>query len=131
MGIEKDYLMRQLKMLIDVIQKIVNFRKKGMLTDARREISYFYSCLHMPDEILSQSTESFLNFLTHQKFTNDQLELIAYVLKEQGEMEENAKTQLNFFRKSYFLLDKVDRESTTFSMERQMKIGELLEYIRQ
>jgi hypothetical protein len=37
--------------------------------------------------------------------------------------------KLDFFRKAYFLLDKVDRESITFSMDRQMKMAELREYL--
>jgi hypothetical protein len=55
--------------------------------------------------------------------------MIAFVLKEQGELEEKAEQKLDFFRKSYFLLEKVDRESTSFSMDRQMKLAELREYL--
>ena len=42
MGIEKDYLMRQLMMLFDVIQKILRYRKKGENEEALDEIQYFY-----------------------------------------------------------------------------------------
>jgi hypothetical protein len=55
--------------------------------------------------------------------------MIAFVLKEQGELSETDENKINYFRKSYFLLDKVDRESITFSMDRQMKMAELRGYL--
>jgi len=51
------------------------------------------------------------------------------VLKEQGELSETEENKLNFFGKAYFLLDKVERESITYSMDRQMKMAELKEYL--
>jgi hypothetical protein len=55
--------------------------------------------------------------------------MVAFVLKEQGELSQTKETKLDFFRKSWFLLDKVERESITFSMDRQMKMAELREYL--
>lgn len=64
-----------------------------------------------------------------KKLTNEHLEMVAYVLKEQGELSETIETKLDFFRKAYFLFDKVERESITFSIDRQMKMAELKEYL--
>jgi hypothetical protein len=55
--------------------------------------------------------------------------MIAFVLKEQGELAANELHKIDYFRKAYFLLDKVERESITFSMDRQMKMAELREYL--
>jgi hypothetical protein len=55
--------------------------------------------------------------------------MVAFVLKEQGELSENDENKINYFRKAYFLLDKIDHESITFSMDRQMKMAELREYL--
>lgn len=130
MGIERDYLMRQLMMLIDVIQKIFNFRKKGEKEEAEEQIRYFYNLLKLETKIPDKNTEELLEFLiSEKKFTNNHIEMIAFVLKEQGELAEKAEQRLDFFRKSYFLLEKVDRESTSFSMDRQMKLAELREYL--
>ena len=130
MGIERDYLMRQLMMMFEVIEKIIRYRKKGEKRLAEEEIEYFYSSLNIEKEINSMGIENLLKFLeTEKKLTNEHMELIAYVLKEQGELSETGKNKINFFRKSYFLLDKVERESITYSMERQMKIAELREYL--
>lgn len=130
MGIEKDYLMRQLMMLFDVIQKILRYRKKGDNEEALDEIQYFYKCLKIETEISTMSTENLLKFLeSEKKLTNEHIEMVAFVLKEQGELSASEKSKLNFFRKAYFLLDKVERESISFSMDRQMKIAELREYL--
>ncbi len=130
MGIERDYLMRQLMMLFDVIQKILGHRKKGEEGLAQDQINYFYKCLKIDEDVRSKNIEELINLLIdRKKLTNEHLEMVAIVLKEQGELEENPEQKLNFFKKAYFLLEKVDRESTSFSMDRQMKLAELKEYL--
>ncbi len=117
-------------MLFEVIEKIIRYRKKGEKEKAEDEIEYFYSSLNIESEIKSMSIENLLKFLeTEKKLTNEHIEMIAFVLKEQGELSETGENKINFFRKSYFLLDKVERESITYSMERQMKMAELREYL--
>lgn len=130
MAIERDFLMRQLMMLFDVISKIIRHRKKGENDDALEEINYFYSCLKIDEDIKTLNIEALLDLLVNlKKLTNEHIEMVAFVLKEQGELSEPIETKLDFFRKAYFLLDKVDRESTSFSMDRQMKMAELREYL--
>lgn len=130
MGIERDYLMRQLMMLLEVIQKIFSFRQKGQLKEAEDEIKYFYSFLNIEKNFHELTIESFLEYLINdKKFENSHLELIAFVLKEQGEMTEDTGQQQDFFRKSYFLLEKVERESTSFSIDRQLKLTELRSFL--
>jgi hypothetical protein len=130
MGIERDYLMRQLMMLFEVIEKIIRYRKKGEKRLAEDEIEYFYSSLNIESEIKSMSIQNLLKFLeTEKKLTNEHIEMIAFVLKEQGELAANELHKIDYFRKAYFLLDKVERESITFSMDRQMKMAELREYL--
>jgi hypothetical protein len=130
MGIERDYLMRQLRMLFDVISKIIRHRRKGENEDAQDEINYFYSCLKIDEDIKTMNIEALFDLLVNiKKLTNEHIEMVAFVLKEQGELSDQRESKLDFFRKAYFLLDKVDRESLTFSMDRQMKMAELKEYL--
>jgi hypothetical protein len=130
MGFERDYLMRQLMILFEVIEKIIRYRKMGEKEKAEDEIEYFYSSLNIEKEINSMGIENLLIFLeSKKKLTNEHIEMIAFVLKEQGELSETYDKKIDFFRKAYFLLDKVERESFTFSMERQMKMTELREYL--
>ncbi len=127
---EKDYLMRQLLMLFEVIQKILRWRKKGEKGKAFDEIKYFYQILNIDTDVQKLTIEELLRLLeSEKKLTNEHIEMVAFVLKEQGELEDDASRKLDFFRKSYFLLEKVERESITFSMDRQMKLAELREFL--
>lgn len=130
MGIEKDYLMRQLMMLFEVIHKILRHRRKGETEEAEQEIKYFYECLKIDDDVREMNIEQLLELLEYKKkLTNEHIELVAFVLKEQGELAADDTMREDFFKKSYFLLDKVERESTSFSMDRQLKMAELKEYL--
>ncbi len=132
MGLERDYLMRQLLMLFEVIHKILRLRKKGDEEEAEKEIKYFYSCLKIEEDIQKLSIEKFVDVLvSEKKLTNEHLEMIAFVMKEQGEIAKTEEERLNYFNKAYFLLNKVEQESITFSMDRQMKLAELKEYLPQ
>ena len=130
MSIEKDFIMRQLMMLFEVIQKIFRHRKKGEKEEAEKEIRYFYEYLKIETEIQTMEIEELIEFLEKDKNLNrEQIEMVAFVLKEQGELSESDQYKLNFFSKSYFLLEKVERESVSFSMDRQMKLAELKKYL--
>ena len=130
MGVEKDYLMRQLMMLFEVIHKILGHRKRGENEEAEEQIQYFYNCLKIDDDVRELNIEELTELLVkRKKLSNEHIELLAFVIKEQGELEKDEKKRINLFQKSYFLLEKVERESTSFSMDRQMKIAELKQFL--
>jgi restriction endonuclease len=130
MGIERDFLMRQLMMLFEVISRIIRFRKNGQNENASDEIDYFYKCLAVETDFVAMTTEEMMQYLTIKKnLTNEHLELIAFVLKEQGEIAKSESEKLIFFSKSWFLLDKIERESTAYSVERQLRMAELRAFL--
>jgi len=130
MRLEEDYLMRQLKMLFDVLQKIIGHRKKGEKRAAMEQINHFYTSLKLEADVRDKSIEALMELLIDKKkLTNQHLEMVAIALKEQGTLEERPEQKKAFFRKAWFILEKVERESTTFSMDRQMKLAELREYL--
>ena len=84
MGIEKDFLMRQLMMLFEVIHKILRYRKKGEKGKAEDEIKYFYNCLKIEDDFGSMKIEKLLEFLEKDKnLNNEQIEMIAFFVGKQ------------------------------------------------
>jgi glutathionylspermidine synthase len=132
MGFERDYLMRQLLMLFEVLQMIFRLRKKGNKEEALEQVRIFYETLKIEENTEELNIGELMDLLvTKKKFNNEQLEIVAYVLKEQGELTDDDNLQLDYFYKSYFLFEKVERESTTFSMDRLMKLEELKERINQ
>ncbi len=130
MSIERDYLMRQLMQLFEVIHKILGHRKKGEDNQAEEQIRYFYSILKLDTDIRRLNIEELLRVLLEErKLSNEHLELLAFVLIEEGEMVGTEEERFDCFRKAYFLLDKVERESTVFSMDRQIKLSELRQFL--
>uniref|UniRef100_UPI003216CEF8 hypothetical protein n=1 Tax=uncultured Draconibacterium sp. TaxID=1573823 RepID=UPI003216CEF8 len=130
MGIEKDFLMRQLMLLFEVIHKIIGHRKKGENKQALEAVQYFYECLKIEEDIDKLSIEDLVVLLEKKKnLTKEQIELVAFVLKEQGEMQTEESQRISLFQKAYFLLKKVENESAVFSMDRQMKMEELKMYL--
>ena len=130
MGIEKDYLMRQLLMLFDVLQKIVRYRRKGEKGKALEEIDFFYKTIQVEQNIGEMGIEELIEYLEKQKkLNNQQLEMVGFVLKEEGELASSDVRRTDYFKKAFFILQKVDRESISFSMDRQLKIAQLKEYL--
>jgi hypothetical protein len=130
MGFERDYLMRQLMMLFEVISRIIRFRRNGQNENASEEIVYFYKCIAVDLSLASMTAEEMIRYLTIEKnLTNEHLELVAFVLKKQGEITATESDKLNYFSKSWFLLNKIERESTTYSVERQLKMAELRAFL--
>jgi len=127
---EKDYLMRQLMALLEALQRIIRRRKQGDMSMALEEIRIFYNILKIEENTEEMTISELLPLLTEKKkLTNDQIEMLAYVMKEQGEMADDNEKRLEYFRKAHFLLEKVEHEAITFSLDRLMKIGELKEYL--
>lgn len=132
MAFEKDYLMKQLNMLFEVIRKIILHRKKGEREMALKQIQYFYECLKVNPALTTGDTGELLKFLeSARNFNNDQLEMVAFVLMEQGLLSEHREQQLDFFRKAYVILDDIDRSSAMYSIERQIRLSELKSLLSQ
>ena len=130
MSVERDYLMRQIKQLFDVLSKILGHRNKGELEEAEDQVRYFYKILRWEKDIRKMSIEELIDYVReNKKLSNEQIELLGFVLKEQGELSDLEDERIDFFRKAYFLLETVERESISFSMDRQMKLGELKAYL--
>lgn len=128
--LERDFLMRQLMQLFEVLQRIIRRKKQGELQLAKEEVGTFYSMLKIEEKADTLSVSELYNLLVYEKkFTNEQIEMVGYVLKEQGEMETEEAKRTVYFRKAFTLLDKVEKESITFSLDRLMKLGELKEYL--
>lgn len=130
MAVERDFIMRQIRLLFELIEKIIRSREKGNREEALKYIQVFYQQLKIDPVFQDTPLDDLLPFLRKQKnMTTDQIELLAFVLKEQGELSDMDAERLNFFRRSYILLEQVERDSLSFSMDRQMKIAELLEHL--
>ncbi len=130
MGVERDFIMRQLMMLFSLLHKVIALRKKGEKEEAEETIHEIYTALKIEEDLSEFVLEDLLDFLEKQKgLSLEQLEVVALVLREQGELSNSETAKLNFFSKAYFILQKVDLNSVTFSITRQVALQELKEML--
>ncbi len=130
MGVERDFIMRQLMMLFSFLHKVIALRKKGEKEEAEETIHEIYSALKIEEDLSEFSLEDLLEYLEKQKeLSLEQLEIVALVLREQGELINSETAKLDFFSKAYFILQKVDLNSVTFSINRQLALQELKEML--
>lgn len=132
MGVEKDYIIRQIMMLFEVLQRVLRLKKQGKNDEAIGEINTFYSMLKIDQGQIQGDTEKFIHYLESGKnLTPQQMEIVGFVLKEQGDLENSPNSKLNLFSKAYFILERVERGVIDYSVERQMKMAELKELMEQ
>ena len=128
MGVERDFIVRQLMMLFSFLHKVIALRKKGEKEEAEKTIHEIYATLKIEEDLSQYSLGALLEFLEKQKgLSLEQLEIVALVLREQGELSNLETAKLDYFSKAYFILQKVDLESVTFSITRQVALQELKE----
>ena len=59
----------------------------------------FYKLLKIEASFHSMNIEQLLNFLENdKKLTNEHIEMVAFVLKEQGELSEESQAKIDFFQ---------------------------------
>lgn len=130
MGIERDYILRQIRLLFELIEKIIRSRQKGNRDEAIQLIQVFYKQLKVEQNLQEMALNDLLPYLTKERnLAVEQIELLAIVLKEEGECAPEDSQRQDYFQKAWFLLEHVEKESLTFSMYRQMNIAELKQHL--
>lgn len=125
---QKDYILRMLEMLAELVAGILGLIKKGDFQKASQSIDHAYMDLLKQDAGFFQNIP--LNKLTdnliqEHHFTNGHLEILSELFYAQAELsfaQNNHSKSLEFYQKSLHLLEFVIKESQTFSLEKQSKI---------
>lgn len=126
--IRKDYILKMLEMLADLVAGIIGMIKKGDFQKATESIDQTYQDLLKQDAAffskipLEDLTDKLIQ---EHHYTNDHLEILAELFYAQAELayaENKLEESVLFYRKSIALLDFVIKESKTFSVEKQAKI---------
>jgi len=125
---QKDYILRMIEMLGDLIAAILGLVRKGDFEQAseqlgrvyydmlKQDASYFRT---IPEEELTQK------LLHEHNFTNGHLEILAELFNAEAELElaqDNRAGSLEYSRKSLILFRFVDAEQKTFIPERINKM---------
>ncbi len=128
---QKDYILRMIEMIGDLIAGILGLIKKGDLNKASEEISkIYYDVLREDSSFFREIPEEDLThkLLQEHNYTNGHLEILAELSNAEAELElamGNNKGSLEFSRKSLILFEFIDNEQKTYSFERDKKMTQI------
>jgi hypothetical protein len=134
---QKDYILRMIEMIGDLIAGILGLIRKGDFNKASEEIGKIYH------DVLREDSSFFMKIpeenLTHKllrehNYTNGHLEILAELFNIEAELEfarGNKKKSLILFSKSLILFEFIDNEQKTFSFERIKKMELIRERIKE
>lgn len=128
----KDYIMRMIEMIGEVVAGILGFIKKGEFTKASESIENAYTDLLKEDASfftkipLEELTETLIE---KHNYSNGHLEILSELFFAQAELsyaQNNIAESKVFYEKSLKLLSFVLEENKVFSFEKQAR----LEYLK-
>jgi hypothetical protein len=132
---QKDYILRMIEMLGDLIAAVLGLIKKGKYKQASEQLGKIYY------DMLKEDAAFFRNIptdeLTHKllaehNYTNGHLEILAELFSTEAELElaqGNRSGCLEYSKKSLVLFEFIDREQKTYYPERDEKMRTIRERI--
>jgi hypothetical protein len=125
---QKDYILRMIEMIRELIMGILGLIRKGDFEHAEKQIENLYSDFLKEDSAFFSKIP--VENLTHKlleehNYTNGHLEILAWLLDTQAELERsrgNNKMFIEYSQKALILFEFLDNEQKTYSSERLEKI---------
>jgi hypothetical protein len=128
---QKDYILRMVEMLADLIAMILGLIKKGDVAQAADMLERIYYDMLKQDAIFFRNIpESKLTstLIEEHNFTNGHIEILAELFNVEAELE-TAKgdmlASVEYSRKSLLLFEFIDRDLKTYSQVRTDKMNAL------
>ncbi len=125
---QKDYILRMIKMLGELIAGILGMIKKGEFRKASEQLGTIYYDMLKEDAAFFRTIPA--GELTHKliaehNYTNGHLEILAELFNAEAELElaqGNRTGSLDYSGKSLVLFEFIDKEEKTYSVERFNKM---------
>lgn len=133
---QKDYILRMIEMLADLIALIVGLIKKGDYDKASERLGRVYYDMLKQDAsffIIIPEEELIPRLLEEHNFTNGHLEILAELFNTEAELslaKGNRSGSLEYSRKALRLFRFVDEEQKTYIQERIEKIEAIQKRIK-
>ncbi len=133
---QKDYILRMIEMMADLIAAILNLIRKGEYPQASRAIeNAFYDYLKQDAAFFNRIPKEELTgtLLTEHNFTSGHLQILSELFYAQAELSAalgNRADSLQFYEKSLILLEFVDKQSQTFSAQRQERMALIMKELK-
>lgn len=125
---QKDYILRMIKMLDDLLAAIFRMIKKGDYTKASEQIGKIYYDMLKEDAAFFRDIptgELTSKLLKEHNYTNGHLEILAELFNAEAELEfakGNKSGSLEYSTKSLLLFEFIDLEQRTLYPERLQKM---------
>jgi hypothetical protein len=132
---QKDYILRMIDMLGEMIAGILGLIKKGEFEKAGEKLeSIYYKLLKEDSAFFSVIPENELTdkLLNMHNYTNGHLEVLAELFNAEAELclaQGNMAGSICYSRKSLKLFEFIDNEYKTYSQERIDKMNAILQRI--
>jgi hypothetical protein len=126
---QKDYILRMIEMLGDLIAGILGLIKKGEYKLASEHLAKIYYDMLKEDAAFFRTIptdELTYKLLNEHNYTNSHLEILAELFNAEAELElaqGNRSGCLEYSKKSILLFEFIDREQKTYSFERTEKMA--------
>ena len=133
---QKDFIMRMIEMIADLIALILGLIKKGNLPQATKLLDNAYREFLKKDASFFRSLSKdklTKELLTEHNYTNDHLKILSELFFAEGELnivKGDKENGLSYYEKSLILLEFTEQNSNSFSLSNQSKISLLKEKIR-
>ncbi len=125
--IQKDYILRMLEMLAEMLASILNYIKKGEFEKAYTALENAYQTLLKEDSFFFQNIpiEKLTDELIQEHhYTNSHLEILSELFYAEAELQfakGNKNESLVLYLKSSILFEFLEKATKLFSTERQAK----------
>ena len=134
---QRDYILRMLEMLADLIAGILGMLKKGRFEEAERAVeNAYYEFLKQDAAVFRTIPKKMLTseVLHHYNYTHGHLEILSELFFAEAEVKfykQEFSSSLEFYEKSLILLDYVTQGTESFSIQKQERITYLCERINE
>lgn len=128
---QKDYILRMIEMVGQLIAAILAKIRKGEYVTAHRQLSNLYYDVLKEDATYFHNipeNELTTTILHNHNYTNEHLEILAELFNAEAELsiaEEKNINAVSYLRKSLIILEYIDAEQKTYSLERINKMESL------
>jgi hypothetical protein len=129
--IQRDYILRMIQMLGDLLAAILGLIRKGDYSRASENLSQIYYDLLKQDAAFFRTIaedELTEKLLEQHNYTNGHLEILAELFNAEAELsmaQGNTEEGLAYTRKALILFEYIDKAYRTFSKDRFEKISAL------
>ncbi|MGQ8336581.1 hypothetical protein ACUNWD_08530 [Sunxiuqinia sp. A32] len=137
MSYQKDYILRMIEMIGDLIAGILGLIKKGNFQKAGDSIEQAYQDYLKEDAAFFRRIsldDLNQNLIQEHNYTHDHLEILAELFYAEAELlnaQSQTRRSLEFYEKSVKLYQFVIQETETFSIQKNEKVELLQQKIEQ